>query len=493
VRRIGSVFEQGTKNAPVRGKVFKLHIDQGLKAFFQPPHFCGYRLFDSRLHLHAGPLIKSEYDRVFRRVVVIRGSGGDFSCNRYIAHRRFFKSFGAEHFKRGIQYLALGQFGLIGWGCWQFFEHVQIVPIQFAAVKEYYERVQNATRKDWCEANYGGTIQRMQKHLKIVLPGGTGQLGTILARHFQSEGHEVVTIGRASSGSASWKTVVWDGTNLDRWAEEFQNADVVINLAGRSVNCRYTPANRREIKESRTCTTRLVGEAIRQAKHSSPIWMNTSTATIYRHAFDRPMDEARGELGGNEPNAPSTWKFSIDVATSWEEAFFAAPAGNIRKIALRSAMVMSPDRGGVFDTLLSLVRAGLGGTSGSGKQFVSWIHDWDFVRSIDYLIAHEDIDGTVNLASPSPIPNREFMAALRTAWGTRIGLPAAEWMLEIGAVFLRTETELILKSRRVVPGRLLAHGFRFDFPEWPVAAQNLVECWRQKNRTSTRPSTPYLR
>jgi uncharacterized protein (TIGR01777 family) len=206
--------------------------------------------------------------------------------------------------------------------------------------------------------------------------------------------------------------------------------------------------------------------------------MNASTATIYSHALDRPMDEQTGEIGGNEPNAPAKWRFSIDVATSWEGAFFAAMTPKTRKIALRSAMIMSPDRGGVFDTLLRLVRFGLGGTSGSGMQFVSWVHDTDFLRSIEYLIARDEIDGAVNIASPNPLPNREFMKALRQAWGARIGLPAASWMLEIGTLFLRTETELVLKSRRVIPGRLVDAGFQFQFPEWPAAAQNLVDRWR---------------
>jgi len=189
------------------------------------------------------------------------------------------------------------------------------------------------------------------------------------------------------------------------------------------------------------------------------------------------MDESTGELGGHEPNAPSTWRFSIEVAQAWEESFFAAST-QVRKVALRSAMIMSPDRGGIFDTLLRLVRFGLGGASGSGKQFVSWIHEADFVRAIEYLIIHDEIDGPVNIAAPEPLPNRIFMRALRQAWGISVGLPATKWMLEVGAVFLRTETELILKSRRVVPGRLLASGFGFEFPEWRSAAHDLVERWR---------------
>jgi uncharacterized protein (TIGR01777 family) len=205
--------------------------------------------------------------------------------------------------------------------------------------------------------------------------------------------------------------------------------------------------------------------------------MNASTATIYRHTLDRAMDEQTGEIGGSEPGAPAKWRFSIDVATSWEKAFFDALTPNTRKIALRSAMIMSPDRGGVFDTLLRLVRFGLGGHAASGLQFVSWIHDTDFLRSIDFLIARDEIDGAVNIASPNPLRNREFMKALRQAWGTRIGLPAASWMLEIGTLFLRTETELVLKSRRVIPGRLVEAGFNFQFPDWAVAAQNLVDRW----------------
>jgi hypothetical protein len=206
--------------------------------------------------------------------------------------------------------------------------------------------------------------------------------------------------------------------------------------------------------------------------------MNASTATIYRHALDRPMDEATGEIGGRECDVPSTWRFSIDVATGWEQSFFSANTPNTRRIALRSAMTMSPDPGGVFCQLLRLVRFGLGGTAGSGQQFVSWIHDTDFLRSIDYLIAHEELDGPINLAAPNPLPNREFMQALRQAAGAATGLPSTRFMLELGAWFLRTETELILKSRRVIPGRLLQSGFNFQFPEWESAARDLVGRYR---------------
>jgi uncharacterized protein (TIGR01777 family) len=317
----------------------------------------------------------------------------------------------------------------------------------------------------------------MTTPLRIVLPGGSGQVGNILSRYFHAQGHDVVVLARRVT-RAPWRVVNWDGATLGNWTSELENADALINLAGRSVDCRYTAANRREIKESRIQTTHLLGQAIAQSVHPPRLWMNASTATIYRHALDRPMDEETGEIGGSEPNASARWRFSIDVATNWEKAFFDAPTPNTRKIALRSAVIMSPDRGGVFDTLLRLVRFGLGGTAASGQQFVSWIHDADFLRSIDYLIARDEIDGVVNIASPNPLPNREFMKVLRQAWGTPIGLRAASWMLEIGTFFLRTETELVLKSRRVIPGRLLEAGFQFQFPEWVAATQNLVGRWR---------------
>ncbi len=317
--------------------------------------------------------------------------------------------------------------------------------------------------------------------LRIVIPGGTGQIGQILARHFHEQGHSVTVIARHAR-PAEWKTLLWDAQELGDWTQALEGADAVINLAGQSVNCRYNAANRRDIKNSRTISTGVVGRAIARAAKPPRLWLNASTATIYRHALDRPMDEVTGELGGREPGAPKKWVFSIDVATSWERAFFAAETPATRRVALRSAMTMSPDQGGVFDHLLRLVRWGLGGPSGAGTQYISWIHDVDFIRAIEFLIAHEELSGAVNVCSPSPVPNREFMCCLRRAWCTSyIGLPAPTWMLSLGAVFLRTETELVLKSRRVVPGRLQDAGFEFHFPNWRGACQDLVHRWREVN------------
>jgi uncharacterized protein (TIGR01777 family) len=325
--------------------------------------------------------------------------------------------------------------------------------------------------------------------MKIVIPGGTGQVGTLLARAFTADGHEVVVLSRKPT-SAPWRIVGWDGETVGDWAAEIDGADVVINLAGRSVNCRYNAENRRLIKESRTKSTRAVGQAIAGAARPPRLWLQASTATIYAHRYDAPNDEATGILGGSEEDAPDTWRFSIDVAQSWEQAAKEAIVPHTRKVFMRSAMTMSPDRGGIFDTLLSLVRLGLGGKSGDGRQYVSWIHDQDFIRAVYWLIDHPEPDGPVNLASPNPIPNAEFMRDLRAAYGISFGLPAARWMLEIGAVFMRTETELILKSRRVVPARLLESGFEFKFPTWAGAASDLCRRWRQNAAENRRWGKP---
>jgi uncharacterized protein (TIGR01777 family) len=308
--------------------------------------------------------------------------------------------------------------------------------------------------------------------LRVVITGGSGQVGTVLRRAFERDGHEVIVIARGSG-------IRWNGRTLGDWAQALEGADALVNLAGRSVNCRYNAENRRQIKQSRTDSTRVLGEAIARAQRPPRVWLQASTATIYAHRYDAPNDERTGVLGGDEPGVPDTWRFSIDVARSWEEAAVAAQAPATRLVLMRSAMVMSPDRGGVFDVLLGLVRRGLGGRAGDGRQYVSWIHHGDFARAVGWLIEREDVSGPVNLAAPNPVPNAELMRALRDAWGARFGLPATRWMLEAGAVLLRTETELVLKSRRVVPGRLLEGGFQFRFPLWPEAARDLVAEWRK--------------
>ncbi len=306
--------------------------------------------------------------------------------------------------------------------------------------------------------------------MKVVIPGGAGHLGRLLSRALRSRGFEVVVLSR----SPGRDEVAWDGRTLGEWARELDGADVVVNLAGRSVNCRYTKANLAEMMSSRVDSTRVVGEAIARAARPPRLWIQMSTATIYAHRFDAANDEATGHLGGSEPGAPAYWGFSVEIAKAWEQAQAEARTPGTRKVALRAAMVMSAEPGGVFSVLSRLARFGLGGRAGSGEQFVSWIHEDDFLRAVLFLIEHEEIEGPVNLASPEPLPQRDLMRDLRAAWRMPFGLPAPAWLLEIGAFFLRTDTELLLKSRRVVPGRLLASGFRFERPSWSAAAGELV-------------------
>jgi uncharacterized protein (TIGR01777 family) len=313
--------------------------------------------------------------------------------------------------------------------------------------------------------------------MKVVLPGGTGQVGTLLARALRARGDEVVVLGRSGGPGV----VPWDAKTLGEWARELDGADAVVNLAGRSVNCRYTAKNRAEMMSSRVDSTRVVGAAIERARRPPPVWLQMSTATIYAHRFDAPNDEATGIIGGSEPDAPASWSFSIEIAKAWEATLFEAKTPATRRVALRSAVVLSPDRGGIFDVLLGLVRKGLGGTIAGGRQWMSFIHERDFVRTVELLFERTELSGPVNLAAPEPLPQREFMAVLRKEWGIGVGLPATRFMTAIGAFLLRTETELTFKSRRVVPGKLLEAGFRFDYPTWPEAARELVARYRAEH------------
>lgn len=305
---------------------------------------------------------------------------------------------------------------------------------------------------------------------RIILAGGSGFLGQALVNRLGGRGNEVIVLTRSPRGRADGvKEVSWDGKSLGEWARLVEGADAVINLTGRSVDCRYTAANRRDIIASRVDSTRILGEAIARCAEPPRVWLNSSSATLYKHTFTTPMDEA-GETGAT-PEAKDD--FSVEVIRQWEQALAEARTPATRKIALRITMVFGA-AGGVFPVLRRLARFGLGGRMGSGRQFVSWIHIADFLGAVEWLLAQQDFSGPVNLAAPHPLPNAEMMRAMREAVGMPIGLPATEWMLEVGAVFLRTETELILKSRRVVPGRLLAAGFKFQFPEMRAALRDLA-------------------
>jgi hypothetical protein len=308
--------------------------------------------------------------------------------------------------------------------------------------------------------------------VKIVIPGGTGHLGTILTRHFREAGHQVVVLSRNVEAHA----VPWDGKTLGPWAEEIDGADAVINLAGRSVDTRYSPAKKAEILQSRVDSTRVVGEAIAIARNPPRVWLQASTATIYAHTFGQPHDEYTGVIGGQEPDVPEAWHFSIEVAKAWERAVDTANTPRTRRVKMRTAIVLSADRGGAFHAILRHVRLGFG-RFGDGRQYMSWVHERDFIRAVEWLLESE-LEGAVNVASPHPLPNRDFMHELQEAWGAPIAVPTIRPILEVGAFLMQTEPELVLKSRRVVPGRLLQDGFTFEFPEWRDAARDL--CSRRR-------------
>jgi uncharacterized protein (TIGR01777 family) len=296
---------------------------------------------------------------------------------------------------------------------------------------------------------------------RIILAGGSGFLGTVLAAHFQKSGYEITVLTRlprATMGEV--RQIEWDACSPGGWERELDGAYAVINLVGRSVNSRYHARNRRLILETRVKSTQFNGEAIAKCKMPPPVWLNAGTATIYKHTFGKPWDES-GETGAT-PEAKD--EFSIEVATAWEQALSEAPTPGTRKVALRAAMVLGTGENSVFPVLRRLTRWGLGGKMGDGRQYVSWIHEADFCRALEWVLTHENFTGPVNICAPNPIPNSEMMNTFRKTFKVLIGLPAAEWILEIGAFVLRTETELLIKSRRVFPQKLVNSGFTFYFP-----------------------------
>ncbi len=299
---------------------------------------------------------------------------------------------------------------------------------------------------------------------KIILAGGSGFIGQALAKRFTAQGDEVVVLSRHAAPAAKGVTTLnWDGRTLGDWTEALEGAELLINLAGKSVDCRYNDKNKKAILDSRIDPTRVLGQAVRQAQQPPRLWINSSTATIYRHAEDRPMDEEKGEIGNG---------FSVNVATAWEKAFFENEMPKTRKVALRSAIVLGKE-GGVFIPFKNLVRLGLGGIQGNGRQMFSWVHEEDFFGIIRF-IQKGSLDGVVNVSAPNPLPNQEVMKIFRKVLGMPIGLPLPEWLLTVGAWLIQTETELLLKSRWVVPLRLLREGYRFKYPDLQEALISLL-------------------
>ena len=291
---------------------------------------------------------------------------------------------------------------------------------------------------------------------KIIIAGGSGFIGAYLTTKFIALGYEVIIISRQAE-HINWMDTAGIITALN-------NAEMLINLAGKSVDCRYTKKNKQEIFNSRIQTTIILGEAISKCTHPPVIWINSSTATIYRHAEDRPMTETNGETGKG---------FSVDVATNWEKTFFQFKLPATRQIALRMAIVLGKD-GGVIMPFKNLVHFGLGGKQGNGNQMFSWIHVEDIFNLIVFLQQHTFLEGVFNAAAPNPVSNKILMKTFREIMQVKYGLPSPEWLLAIGAVLIKTETELILKSRWVIPEKLLAAGYTFKFKTIGEALKNIL-------------------
>jgi uncharacterized protein (TIGR01777 family) len=292
---------------------------------------------------------------------------------------------------------------------------------------------------------------------KIVIAGGTGFVGKYVAEKFTSTGHQVIIISRQANH------VQWN--NELAIVAALENAVMLINLAGKSVDCRYNPKNKKEIYDSRIDTTTILGKAILQCKNAPPLWINSSTATIYRHAQDRPMTESNGEIGTG---------FSVNVATNWEKSFFSFVLPATRQVALRMAIVLGKG-GGVIQPLKNLVRFGLGGKQGKGNQMFSWIHIEDLYQIILFMQQQTTLSGVFNTSAPNPVDNKTLMGLLRKQLKMPIGLPTPTWLLKMGAVIIKTETELILKSRWVIPEKLLQNGFAFKYPNLQQALKNSIE------------------
>jgi uncharacterized protein (TIGR01777 family) len=280
---------------------------------------------------------------------------------------------------------------------------------------------------------------------KVVIAGGTGFVGKYLTQKFTASGYEVIIISRQQ------QQVQWHDENAIITALE--NAELLINLAGKSVDCRYNEKNKKEIYDSRIDTTNILGNALLQCKNAPGCWINSSTATIYRHAEDRPMTESSGEIGKG---------FSVNVAGNWEKSFFSFQLPATRQVALRMAIVLGKE-GGVVPKIKNLVRFGLGGKQGNGRQMFSWIHIEDLYQVIIFLAMDKNLNGVFNTAAPKPVTNAKLMGSFRRAMKMPVGIPTPKWLLKFGAILIKTETELVLKSRWVIPERLLQAGFLFTY------------------------------
>jgi len=299
--------------------------------------------------------------------------------------------------------------------------------------------------------------------MKIVVAGGSGFIGKILIETFKAQADIVVLTRGENRTVENVNYMHWDGEHIGAWTAVLTGADVLINLTGKNVNCRYTEKNKAEILNSRLASTRVLGKAVDEMRDPPSLWIQSSSATIYRHSEDLLMTEKNGELGND---------FSEQVCLQWEGMFNRQILPQTRKVVLRTGIVLGASDS-ALPRLINLVKTGLGGKQGNGNQFVSWIHERDVVSTINWIIKNKKAEGVYNVVAPQPRTNQEFMKTLRKTLKIPFGLPAPAWLLTLGAWIIGTETELILKSRKVYPQRLLDEGFVFEFPDLKSALEDL--------------------
>ena len=306
--------------------------------------------------------------------------------------------------------------------------------------------------------------------MKIVIPGGSGHIGTYLVQHFQEQKQDVQVLSR----SKKKPFVYWDGHTLGEWQSLIDGSDVVINLAGRLVNCWPTQKNLKERMDSRINSTRAIGIAISRSKKTPKLWIQMSTAGIYDHSFGPAHDEDSDRIGKNLDQYPYVWQQSTKLAINWEKTLFSFKTPLTRKVAVRMAFFISPIKKGYFDVLRTMVKRGMGGPIAGGQQYISWIHYIDFIRVIEFIMSNEAISGVLNVGSPNPITQKEFMSQFRKACDVSFYFPITKGMSELGAIFMKTDTELVLKSRRMIPKKLLSHNFQFQYPDWPSTLEDIL-------------------
>lgn len=298
--------------------------------------------------------------------------------------------------------------------------------------------------------------------MKIIIAAGTGFLGQNLEKYFTEKGDQVYILTRNPKRK---NEIYWDAKTIGEWKNSLEQSDILINLAGKSVDCRYHEKNKAEIYASRINSTKILQKAVNLCSEPPKVWLNASSATIYVHSEKHMNTEENGIIGDD---------FSMNICKSWEEEFFKIQNEGIRKVALRTSIVLG-NNGGAFPKLKMITKLGLGGKQGRGNQMVSWIHIDDFCRAIDWIIQDKTIEATINITAPVPLSNEAMMKKLRNQFKAPFGLDAAVWQLEIASIFMKTETELLLKSRNVYPEKLLESGFQFSYSTFEEALLKLLK------------------